>query len=273
MSVLCLLGVLAATPAQAQDTSAWDVLQRALLAEAAAGDYEFAIGEYERLVRNLAVDSPVRAEALFRLGSARHTLGDVAGAREALLEGIRTGTCRVPCRVLLGRIQLDAESIREVPVSWSFDTAEHGVFHPWEFDDKGSIRVQDPSEAANPALIWETTVDVRRGDQLVVGFLHPTPAPRMIRFRMQASPNPASIHVRVVDDMKRAYGPASGAIRIGTDRPTLVEVALDDLVSVDPDDPALDPASIHRLYIHDVSAFNGTSAGPNALYVDDFSVE
>jgi hypothetical protein len=272
MTFLPLLVALLAAPASAQDHVAWDLLQRAMLAEAASGDYDGSLREYERLVRNLGVDHPVRAEALFRLGSARYILGDSPGAREALMEGIRTGSCGAPCHILLGRIQLEADSIRRLPVHWNFSDSQHGVFHPWEFDDKGAIRVQDGEEAANPALIWQTIVDVRKGDHLVIGFKQPTPAPKVVRFKMQADQHSASVRVRVVDDMGRAYG-LPGPIRVGTERPAEIEVVLSEMKPADPQDPPMDTSSIYRLYIDDVSALNGTPPGPNALYLDDFVVE
>jgi len=269
---LVLAGLCASANATAQQT-ARTMLRQAMLTEAMDGDYDQAIQRYQTLVHELPQGHPVRADALYRLGSARYALGDLRGARDALLEGIRSGSCRTPCHTLIGEMQLEAESVRTLPVHWDFSTDDHSVFHPWAFDDKGSIRIQATNEVDNPALIWSTEVDVRKGDQLVVGFRDLSPPPKNLSVRMQAAPNPAAIRVRVVDTHGHTYTRRDGLVRIPTDRPTTVVVTMEDLVSDDPATPPLNPAEIHRVYLEDYSAFNGTPPGPNQLYLDDFRVE
>jgi hypothetical protein len=270
--VAALLGVFHTQALAQQHTSARNDLQQALLTETLDGDYDAAILEYQRLVRNLADGHPVRAQALYQLGAARYALGDLRGARDALIEGIRSGACRSPCHSLLGEMDMEANAVRKIPFTWDFTNGNHGLFHPWKFDDKGTVRVQSQVETENPALIWSTRVDVQKGDVLVVGFRDPSPTPKSVRFLMQAVPYDAAIRVRVVDDQGRSYGLPDGVLRIGQTQPTVIQIALTDLQPAVPEDPPLQPSSLHRLYIEDVSAFNGTPPGTNHLYIDDFEV-
>lgn len=263
-----------AIPARAQERTAVDLLQTALLQEAAYGNHTEAMQIYQRLVRELPLDSAVRAQAVYRLSRSMYELGDVPGAREVLKEGIRTGSCTAtPCYTLLGQITLEESSVRKLPVRWSFSSNDHGLLHPWEYDDKGSIRVQSRDEAANPALIWRTIVDVRKDDRLVVGFDRPMPAPARIRFRVQAEDRTAAIRVRVLDGAGQIHGLPDGMIDVLPERPTSVSVDLSRLENLDPEGPRLDPANIAMLTIEDVSALTGTTLGPHALYIDDFAID
>ncbi len=264
--------VLLAGAVHAQTESDLDTLQTALLNEAAYGNHDEAIRGYLSLVRKLPADDPLRAEALFHLAAANYALGRLDEAREPLIDANRTGVCGTRCQLLLGRIDLERGSVRTLPVRWDFSTVDHGLFHPWEYEDKGGIRVQSTDEAANPALIWRTVVDVNKGDRLVVGFEHPAPAPRRVRFRIQAERHPAWIRVRIVDDLGRSYVPATDPIRVDADRPTRVDLDLSALVPVPPSTAPLDRATVSRLYIEDVSAQAGSPPGEHRLYLDDFEI-
>lgn len=267
------------------DAEAAAMLRGALLDEAAYGNHEAAIAAYKMLIQERPLGDPKRDEALFRLAVVQASLGRVQDTGEprpnapmaaiaALRELIRTGACRVPCHTLLGELELELGAVRDLPVHWTFSDVNHGVFHPWQLDDgEGSIRVQSRDEAANPALIWRTFVDVRNNDQLVVGFDHPRPAPRKIGFRVQAHDRASALRIRVVDDLGRSYELATGPIRVFTDRPTQVQVDLTELVPTEPGDPPLDPGALARLILEDVSALSGTAPGRHELYLDDVSIE
>lgn len=265
-------GWMSPNPAAAQDQTHWNDLQAALLAEAAFGDQEMALREYERLVRDLPGDHAVLPHAIYRLAETRKAMGNLEGAREALLSGIRSGSCRAPCQALLGRIQLELDAVRTLPVLWTFDDSKHGIFHPWELDEVGTVRVQTKEETENPALTWETTVDIRANDRLVVGFKTPLPAPREVSFRMQSAARAGAVRIRVTDRSGHQYIQSGASSRVDFRAPTKVVVALKDLVPVDPNQRPLNPAEIYRLYIEDVSAMNGTEPGPMWFALDDFSI-
>lgn len=267
MWLLALLG----QPADAADS--WDLLLDALLAESAYADLQSSGQTYEQIVRTLPVEDPSRAQALFALGRARAELGDATAAREVLLEGIRTGTCLDPCYELLGRIELEEESITDLPVRWTFDTPEHGFFHPWRFNDKGTIRIQRHPERGDGVLAWHTVIDLRKGDQLVVGMQRPRPAPRRVALQVQARSTQAWLQFVVVDDAGRIYVPTAGNVGVPTDRMVKVVVDLRSMQPLDPLDPRLDPSRISQLQIRDVSALEGAPPGPNTLFIDDFVVE
>ncbi|NCG21997.1 MAG: hypothetical protein GWP91_23525, partial [Rhodobacterales bacterium] len=186
---------------------------------------------------------------------------------------IRTGECGPACHLMLGQIKLETESVRTIPTRWTFTDGNPGIFHPWEFDQKGSIRIQTAAESPNPALIWETIVDVQSGDSLTVGFRAPSPVPSRISFKMQADGRAGSVRVRVLDVNGQEYQLDQPVFRITTEEANLIVVVLDKLVPVSPGDPEFVPAEISALFIDVVSARNGTAPGPNRLYLDDFSVD
>lgn len=247
-------------------------LEDALLTEAAYGNLRGAARDYAEIVRFRPLDDPSRAQALFALGRVHAELGDAYAAREALLEGIRTGSCLDPCQELLGRIELEQESITTLPVRWTFDDSNHGFFHPWQFDDRGTIRLERRAE--DTFLVWRTTVDVHVGDQLVVGFKNPDPPPSRLRFRAQARATEAWLKVVIVDEVGRTYALPTGNFRIPVNRTTVVEVDLAEVHPIDPLDPVLDPARIALVQLRDVSGVEGESPGStHTLYLDDFEVE
>lgn len=253
-----------------------DALEDALLAESVYGDLQGAARTYEQLVRTLSVEDPSRAEALFALGRVRAELDEPHAAREALLEGIRTGSCLDPCQELLGRIELEADSITTLPVRWTFDDSDHGFFHPWQFDDKGTIRLERTTAAdaqSNTALVWHTIIDIRKGDQLIVGFRRPTPEPRTLAFSARSRVSDAWLHVVILDDFGRTYALPTGAFWVPVERTVRIEVDLNEVHPVDPVHPLLDPGRINRVQIRDVSAVEGAPPGPNTLYLDDFTVD
>jgi hypothetical protein len=253
----------------------WEELYDGMLLEAAGGDLDGAISRYEALVHNLSAEDPIRAEALFWLGQARYTLGDVEGAREALREGIRFASpARSRCKELLGQIELEESSIDHVPLEWTFDQDDHGFVHPSRYEDKGSLRIEVDGPDGDPALEWTTSVDVRKDDLLVVGFRQPTPPPRGVRFDVQSSTLDARLRILVFDAYGRKYtlGPSSAAVVAPAGRWVRVDVHLDAVQGVDPTQDPLVPALIDRMLIQDVTAYYGRASGQNTLFIDDFEV-
>lgn len=252
------------------DRGSWDLLDDALLVESIDGDLAAAARVYEQLVRNHPIEDPSRGEAFLALGRARWQLDQSDRAREALLEGIRTGACLARCQDLLGRIALEEQSITSVPIRWTFDDANHGVFHPWPLDARGTIRLAQVD--GETVLAWRTLIDARDGDQLVVGLRHPDPPPRLLRLRVRSEDTDAWLQVVVVDDLGRAYTSPQGAFWAPVGRWAQLELDLGSVDAVDATASALDPARISRIQIRDVSAIEGAPSGPNTLLVDDVEV-
>ena len=110
-----ILGLLCAL-ARADEIASWTLLQDALLDEAVDGDVAGAASQYEMLVRTLAADDPIRAEALYRLAQARFSAGNIEGAREALREALSAAsTTRNRCLDLLSEIEVQAGGVRSLP--------------------------------------------------------------------------------------------------------------------------------------------------------------
>lgn len=243
-------------------------LYDALLREALSGDLEQATVAYRSLSRKLPIDDPIRADALLWLGRALYDLGEVDQARDALLDGIRSGLCPVRCRELLEIVEVDQASITRTPTSWTFDQTDHGLFHPWQVQDLGGIRI-DVSPAGDAALEWTTIAQTRKPDRLVVGFQRPAPAPEQLRITVTSSALEALLQILVEDDGGRRYGlPEALVVKPGG--PRRLTVPLRVLEPVDPADPPLDPAGLWRLTLVDLTG--SRSPGPNTLWLHDFEV-
>ena len=283
MILTSLLTTLAA--AQISPRNSWDLYHDARLVEAADGDHRDAATTYQQLVRDLiprqaklgAQDpnqmAPFRGDVYLSLGRSRYLMGDIARAREALMEGIRTNTCPDQCNAFLSELELEQNAVREVPVHWAFDSPDHGFFHPWVYArNKGTLRIHKAEGSDNAALVWDTIIDDRQGDMLVVAFDEPSPAPRSIRLKMQSTTVAAQVAFHVVDDLGNRFQPRDGPQPVPALKVVQIDLRLTEMVPLDPASGPLDPARISRFEVLDVSASAMATPGPNALYLDDFEV-
>lgn len=248
----------------------WACVEQARVLEAVEGDAVAAAARYEALVRSeLPDEDPALAEALYELGVARWTLGDLDGARAALDRCIRGGIRRGPCTELRTRIDLEADAVHVVPTTWTFDSPAHGFFHPRAFWHKGGLRIVQ--EGDGHYLAWSTRVDPMQGDQLIVGFRRPAPTPREVRFRARSLEVKALLQLQLVDVEGRRFAPAAPRTEVPVRAWTDVVLVLEDVVPVDPGGRALDPSRLYRLVVSDVTALTGIS-GKNEIHLDDFTV-
>lgn len=262
-----LAALLGAAEATATEVETWERLHDALLGEAVDGLTEQVRDDYQLMSQNLSADDPARGLALYWLGRSQYALGQLTEARESLKECIRLGHSRDPCLELLGRMELERESVDEVPVHWAFDDANHGFIHPWRYGHKGSLRIE--SMAGDPALAWTTKVTPQEDDQLVVGFKQPWPPPDGVRFDVTST---VDSHLRIViyDVFGRKYTPGPFVVRAG--KTQVVNLEFSALAGFDAAQAPLDPTRIDRLVIQDVTAYLSRATGPNTLYFDDFMV-
>lgn len=264
--------LLVASAALAQDLTEADrkaTLQDGLLREA-TGDLVGAIALYRTLSSGAADDDPVRIDALQWLGRLYDEIGEVALAREVLLEGVRSGSRA--CQDLLERIDIEAESITAVPVLWAFDSSDHGFFHPWTVQDRGAIRLgTDP--LGEPALEWST--DPRRRDHLVVGFAEPDPAPEQLRFEMRSSRLDVLLQVVMWDDMGNTWRmPDPIPVPPGAAVPVILR--LRDLVPDPPANGELNAEHAWRLVLEQDTTGARASADSterNTVWIDDFELK
>ena len=257
--------------AQAQDLSGTDrraVLQDGLLREA-MGDAVGAIALYRTLSTGGADDDPVRLDALQALGRLYDDIGEVSLAREALLEGVRSGSRA--CQDQLERIDIEAESITTVPVLWTFDSPDHGFFHPWTVQDRGAIRLGvDP--LGEKSLEWST--EPRRRDHLVVGLDRPQPTPEVLRFMVRSSRLEVLLQLVVEDDLGNTWR-MPDAVTVAPGAAQQVAVKLRDLVPDPPATGALPADHAWRLVLEQdtTGARNADdSAERNTVWIDDFEI-
>jgi len=241
-------------------------LYDALLEQSLSGDGHTAQRAYLSLSHPLEVGEYTRAEALMWLGRARYDTGNVEGARTALIDAIRSGGCSTRCRDLLELIDVEQSAIRALPVRWTFDSPDHGFFHPWQVQDQGGIRLARAPNG-DPALMWTTTPQPRKRDRLVVGLIDPIPSPVELELRVSSTSAPAQLQLIAIESSDRAYG-LMAPWRIASGATEVLRIPLDALAPVQVGDPPLDSGALTRLYLVDVSAEGAT----NTLWLHDFAI-
>lgn len=263
--------MLAAALAQDLPVEAWQDLHRARLAEALDHDVDRAERIYRRLIQNLAASDPIREEAMYSLGNALYSAGRHDEAVDVLLEGNRTATRRARFQDLLQLIELDQTSVRRIPVRWDFGSDAHGLLHPWGYQEKGSLRIAARPDGNN-VLAWSTRVAAGEEDQLLIGFDRPEPAPTGMRFDIAATVYDGWVEVLLYDDLGRAWTWGEGRLRARTGLLITFELPFEGFVRADELAGTLDPTTIDRLVIRDVTAFHGTRGGEHDLLFDDVEI-
>jgi hypothetical protein len=240
-------------------------LMDALLLES-RGDLDGAVMRYTELARTLGDTDPVRAEALYWLGHGLWSTGRIQQARQALMDGIRSGFCS-QCKDLLEVIEIDATSIHRLPVREDFEGGTHPLFHPWRVQPLGQIRV-GVGPRGDTALEWSTVARPGEADRLVLGLQHPTPAPTMIGFHVMSARLDALLDVVGVDDRGRTFG-LREAVAVPRGVHQRVVVLLERLVPVDGGAP-LRPEELVLLSIVDRTA--SRAAGENRFWLDELEL-
>lgn len=273
------LALVVSTGAAAQEPSAlsgdpraaWEAVHRVRAREALASDLSGVLAEWSQLsASQLSAADPALGEALLSLGEARWLSGDIAGAREALDACVRQAAGRQRCAELRATIDLEVEAVRAVPVHWTFDDADHGLFHPRAFWERGSIRLDRRGE--DGVLIWTTRVDALGYDQLVAGFDRPSPAPARITLTLRSEARDARLEVIGEDDAGHRYPLTRPPLRLPQGETVRVTLPLVARRGLEPDMPPLDPGRMYRLRLRDVTALDGTP-GDNTLLLTDLVIE
>lgn len=238
-----LVGLLAV--AAAQVASPRMELYDALLDQAAHGDDARAAATYTRLTHDLSIDDPLRGEALYWLGHAHHLRGDQPRAREALIEGIRTDVCPTRCRDLLEKLELEEARVASLPVRWTFDDAQHGLFHPWRFGDRGPMQIDQG------LLRWTTLPDPQQFNRLVMGFSDVGTVHR-VALDLEPLERDMRLQVVVTDRHGRQFGlPDALRLRVGQRARAVLEPR--DFVPVEDAGGVLDPRGFAELWLVDIT--------------------
>jgi hypothetical protein len=256
----------------------WALVQEALLNDALRGDLDAAVAGYEQVVEHLLpasggrqppVSDPSLASALFWLGQARWAQGDVGGARLALDQCIRSGLDKDRCLDLRSHIDLEVDSVRKVPVTWTFDDEHHGFFHPRALWNRGTIRTV--GDQGGSFLQWTTTLDGDTHDELVVGFRDPSPAPSTVRLVARSEALDGALQIVLEDTDGHSYVHEARPIRLPRGETVDIRLSLDSFRALVPGSPPLDVRRLHRLRVRDATALTG-QLGRNVWAFDLFEV-
>lgn len=270
--MIALLLALAGT-AQANEIDAWVELYDGILAEAADNDVDNAVRTYQGLARTLGADAPLRGIALYWLGRALESDDDAHGARDALRECVRAGNARTRCLDLLGRIELESSAVRRIPTRWTLEDGNHGFVHPWMYNETGSIRLRPNVEDHGQVLVWATTISSDLDDQLLLGFVSPTPAPHGLRFDIRASNQDATLRIVVFDVAGHRFLSAnSGLVQtLPNGEWQQFDMSLTGLQALE-GGSSMVPSEIDHIVLQDLSAQYGAPSGPNELWLDNIVI-
>jgi tetratricopeptide (TPR) repeat protein len=251
----------------------------ARLVESAEGNLDKAITIYRQLARELEgkENAELRARVLLALGEAHRSLGQLQQARRAFdtcrristsgLAPVDTSACAAASR----RVALEEGAISTLPLSWSFEDAQHGFVL---FSELGSMAVEDTG--GDRCLVWTEEVDGPRLADLVVAFAPSTGAPEGIRIDVRTEGTVALLEIVVEDTAGRTYtwyDQARPMYFFADARSRVWEVAISQLQPLDPSWPELDPGSIATLRIRDSTGSRLTEErSRHRIILDDFRV-
>lgn len=263
MTGLLLVGAIAFGQTRA-DRMDRPLVQRALISEALRGDLPGAIRRYQTLIRTLPIEDPLWLAAIVGYARAKYDEGKVSDARDALQQAIRKGRCEAECQQLVQHIAIDQESIRRLPVLWTFDNENAGLFHHWARQDSGEL------VAAPGALSWTTRAepDPQSTDQLVLGFIRPEPAPQRIAFRVRSVRAPSWVRIVLEDEAANRF--VTRTLELAPNVVSTVEAVISDVVAEDPTS-RLNPSRITRVALEDLTG--SRRPGPHTLQIVSFRAE
>ena len=271
MSLFVTLWLSLTSIAAADAVDSWSQIHDGLLQEAAYGQLEEAGKVYERLVRNLPADDPVRAQALVHLGQVRYTLDDITGATDAFRECIRTGPERQRCSIAMNDLELEQISITKTPLHWTFDDTTHGFIHPWSHSNTSTIQIAKEDQQQS-MLAWTKRLSPQDEDELLLGFSLST-SPSTLRVRAKAEHVDAYLRFLFLDRYGRWYTlPTDRAQQVSTTSFSTISVKLRTLLPMDATHPPLKLEDLSRLFIRDVTAQYSPQSIENVIFLDDFQL-
>ncbi len=265
--MLALVGL-----ALAQDVRAWQALHEGMLMEAGEGEVQRAVSWYEGLIEGLPEDDNSQPELHYWLARARYALGEAEGARRALRVAADDPAFEDRAEALLGQIDSLDLQVRQLPVHHDFETGTSHWLHSWQHAGRGAIATDlSPGEDGH-ALAWQTVVNDRLDDRILLTFSPEASRVRSIAFDLRSEAFPAHLHPLIEDAEGQLYSLAEPLL-VPTDDWLTVELSPNDFRRLEGSGRGTArPPEVSVLLFADVTAWASSDRGPNTLYLDDVSV-
>jgi hypothetical protein len=166
-------------------------------------------------------------------------------ARDAYREGVRGGSCP-RCLLELEELEIERHAVSDRPTVWTFDDADHGVFHPAAVQSYGLIRL-GPDAGGRTALVWSILPRAGSQDRLVFAL---SGGARAILLAARPEDAAGALDLVAEDHRGRRYATRE-PLRFPADAWTELEVLLADLDPLEADDPPLEPGRAVRVEVID----------------------
>lgn len=274
LALATLFGLLS-TPALAQDGEAlWQTANQAMLLDALNGNAMESQARYEQLLHDdISSDTEVLADALFWLAQNRYVLKDMEGAAEALDRCVRLTNLSQHCLDEQMRISLEANSITSIPQVWEFDNTTHGVFHPRERWQQGSIRMSTlPGSSEGSGLLWTSKVLAEPNDKIIIGFGRMPTAPNSLR--LHAVSETMFTQLRLIAETRSGhqYTPESPVRGLPKGEWVDMTWSLAELSPVSEDAPPYEASELYRVFLIEETPPDGENR-ENKLWIDRLNID
>jgi hypothetical protein len=268
--LVCALGPVRVDGA---DPDTWARIQAARVRQSAAADPAGAAVIYQSVLAGLPEDDPLRAEVLYWLGRAWFEAGDRIKAREALLQAALFPRSRTEARAWLGWMDLEERRVGRLPYEETFEAGFGAWVRGWGRGAEDDLTLANRGVDGRPALAWRVQVADGEDDFLAMGLAPGAGTFESVRFSARADAFEAWLLVVVVDHGGRRWL-APGPSRIQTGEWREITVALDSLnLSEAPTGMRLDPATVRRVELVDVTAFNSRNRGDHWVFFDTITLD
>jgi len=263
MIPVALLVLASSAPVHASGPEEWAALHSGRLMAALDRDPMAAISVYEAVIEHLDADDPLRADYMFWLGRAWFEAGQPEEAINALAAIDSRSSVSLTARALHGRIKLDQNRLKTLPVTIEPDQDGAPIVVGWSAD-AAPLTVVPAAGGGPTTLSWPLATDQLRAGFLAVG-LDPD-AGQLESVQLVAQSSTVVLAARVIVETfdGQTYAGVPSVLRPGVW--TNVEARVGQLRSRSPGNSPLNPRNVSMVAIEMAPVDPGSvSAGGEIL--------
>jgi hypothetical protein len=248
--------------AQAGEPEIWAALHDARLLESLDGDPEGAIAIYELLLEDLESGTELWEQCILSMGRARMNMGDLDGARSALLLLTDRSSVKQDARAMLVRIEMQQRKVGSLPYVDPIGIGQSKWIRGWTRGALDDLHFTDEPE---PCLAWELQVVHSQTDFIVLslGVLEQRPE------RMEITVRSREFTSRIIVVLEDHDGGQwrSEILDIPTGDWTTIDVDLNALIRLSGENRMPDPRRLRSLIVQDMTGQVSAQQGSNRIEI------